>query len=406
MKFSKLGQLFLVSSIGLIVATLLTACQIVTIDFVYVASSAGAGTASNGQIDIFAVDSESGALRAGPQSVSSGGNLPVAMAVSADYENIYVANQANSSIVHFTLALNGTPTQKDVVTLPAQPISIAVNAAGTYLYVASGPGGGTLTAYSIGTGGTMGAVVFETPLSLSTNPTDIIVPTAVTVLANNSAVYVTAYDQAAYDPGCATCVTSSAHPGWVFGYTVGSGGILTPASNSPFQAGVKPSAIAADPTNRFVYATDFASNQMIGFSVQSGNLLNFLINGPFKTGNEPSAVVIDPRGKYIYVANSLDSSVSAYAIDLTTGTPSIATAATGGTGNGTDTQPLSIVVDPALGRFVYTANYLGNSVSGFRLDPNSGALTTTQATPYPSGAKPTAIVAVPHGNHSLQIVGP
>ena len=41
MKFSKLSQLFLVSSIGLLVATLLTACQLVTIDYVFVASSAG-----------------------------------------------------------------------------------------------------------------------------------------------------------------------------------------------------------------------------------------------------------------------------------------------------------------------------------------------------------------------------
>src|ERR1035437_9231334 len=162
MKFSKLGQLFLVSSIGVVVAPLLTACQIVTIDFVYVASSAGSGTASNGQIDIFAVDSQSGALRTGPKAVSSGGNSPVAMAVSASYANLYVANQADSSLVHFTLALDGTPTQKDVVTLPAKPISVAVNAAGTYLYAVSGPGGGTLTAYSTGTDGTIGAVVFET----------------------------------------------------------------------------------------------------------------------------------------------------------------------------------------------------------------------------------------------------
>src|ERR1035438_672080 len=181
MKFSKLGQLFLVSSIGLFVATLLTACQIVTIDFVYVASSAGSGTTSDGQIDIFAVDSESGALRPGPKSVSSGGNTPVAMAVSASFANIYVANQADSSLVHFTLALNGTPTQKDVVTLSAKPISIAVNAAGTYLFAATGPGGGTLTAYALAADGTIGAVVSQTALSLSSNPTDIIVPTAVTV---------------------------------------------------------------------------------------------------------------------------------------------------------------------------------------------------------------------------------
>ena len=62
---------------------------------------------------------------------------------------------------------------------------------------------------------------------------------------------------------------------------------------------------------------------------------------------------------------------------------------------------MSIIVDPAEGVFVYTANYLGNSVSGFRLNPSDGTIVQTQATPYPTGANPTALIAVPHGNHAL-----
>jgi 6-phosphogluconolactonase len=233
---------------------------------------------------------------------------------------------------------------------------------------------------------------------------DTVVPTGVTVLPNGNAVYATAYDQSAYNPGGIT--TSTAHPGWVFGFTVGSGGALAPSAGSPYQAGVKPTSLVADPTNRFVYVTDFASNQLIGYGIQSGSILSFLINGPFKTGNQPQSVAIDPRGKYMYVANSLDSSVSAFVIDLATGTPSSAVSPTGSATNSTDTQPVSIAVDPALGRFVYTANYLGNSVSGFRLNPNTGTLQQTQATPYPSDQKPTALVIVPHGNHSTQAVFP
>jgi 6-phosphogluconolactonase (cycloisomerase 2 family) len=63
-------------------------------------------------------------------------------------------------------------------------------------------------------------------------------------------------------------------------------------------------------------------------------------------------------------------------------------------------------VDPALGRFVYTANFLGNTISGFQLNPNTGALQPTQATPYPTGDQPSALAAVPHGNHSIQTVSP
>ena len=108
----------------------------------------------------------------------------------------------------------------------------------------------------------------------------------------------------------------------------------------------------------------------------------------------------------MYVSNSLDSTVNAYVIDIQTGTPSAAVNTTGTQTNITDTQPVAIAVDPALGRYVYTANYLGNSVSGFRLDPTAGTLKQTQATPYPTGIHPTALVLVPHGNHSLQVVTP
>jgi YVTN family beta-propeller protein len=226
----------------------------------------------------------------------------------------------------------------------------------------------------------------------------------VTALVNNNAVYVTAYDQTAYNPGGSA--PSTANPGWVFGYAVGSGGALTATTGSPYKAGVKPSAIAADPTNRFVYITDFASNQLIGYTIQDGSVLDFLANGPFKTGNEPSAVVVDPRGKYIYVANALDSTVTGSVIDLATGTPSAAVIG-GGTGtSGTDTQPVAILVDPALGRFVYTANHLGNSISGFKMNPDTGTIASTQASPYPTGAQPTALVAIPHGNHSTEAVTP
>ena len=65
MKFSKLSQLILVSMIGLLVATFLTACQLVTIDYIYLAGSASSGTSPDGQIQGFAVDSQSGALRTG-----------------------------------------------------------------------------------------------------------------------------------------------------------------------------------------------------------------------------------------------------------------------------------------------------------------------------------------------------
>ena len=416
MKFSKLSQLFLVSRIfliamtGLLMATLLTSCAIVTIDYLFVASSAGPGTGAAGQIETYDMDSKTGALRTGAPAVPSGGINPISMAVTSDYANLYVANQGTGSspgsVVHFAIASNGVLTQKDTVATSSTPVSLAVNAAGTYLYVVSGTTSATLTAYPLASG-TIGSAVATKPLKLyntyASYSSDVIVPTGVTVLANSSTVYVTAYDQSAYNPGGTT--TSTANPGWVFGFTVGSGGVLTAATN-PYEAGVKPTAIVADPTNRFVYVTDFASNELIGYTIQDGSTLDFMVNGPFSTGNEPQAVVVDPRGLYIYVANALDSSVLAYVITLATGAPSVAANPTGSATNSTDTMPVAVLVDAALGRFVYTANYQGNSISGFELNPNTGTLAPTQATPYPTGYKPSALASVPHGNHAVQSVNP
>lgn len=415
MKLSKLSQLALVSLLGLVVAGSVTGCAIVTIDYVFVAASAGSGSSSNGVIDVFAADSQSGALRSAVSPVSSGGTTPVALAVTPNFQNLYVANQTSSNIVHFAIASNGALTKKDAVALSSEgslPVSIAIDAAGTRLYVVSadlpgGKPGAALSVFPLGSDGAIGSAekngsLAYWPLIVPGYESDLIVPTGVAVMTDNSGVYVSAYDKSAYNPGGSA--PSTANPGWVFGFTAGSSSSVSEASNSPFKAGVKPTGLVCEPTNRFVYVTDYASNDLIGYSISAGHNLLFLQNGPFKTGNEPQAIAIDQRGKYIYVANALDSAVSAFAIDLATGTPSAAVNATGASTNATDTQPISITVDASLGRFVYTANFLGNSVSGFRLDSSTGTLTATQSTPYPSSVSPAAVITVPHGSHSSQSI--
>jgi len=403
MKFSKLSQLALVSAIGLIVATLLTACQLVTIDFVYVAASAGASAGSAGQIYGYATDAQSGAIRSAITPIASGGTSPVALAMTSDYLNLYVANQGNKSVAHFTVADSGTLTLADSITLPNTPVYLAVNQANTYLYVISGTTSATLTEYALSSG-KIGSATATVSLTLPGYPTDTILPTGVVTLFNNNAVYVAAYDQSAYNPGGTT--SSNANPGWLFGYSVGSSGALTAVAGSPYQAGVKPSALATDPTSRFIFITDYASNELIGYTVLSTDVLSFMINGPFKTGNEPTAITVDPRGIYMYVTNSLDNTVSSYSISLTTGTPSTIVGSGSTAGNTTDTDPVSVTIEPSLGRYVYTANHLGNSLSGFKLNPDTGALTSNLATPYPTGAYPMAVIAVPHGNHATQSVTP
>ena len=67
MKFNKSSQLLLVSAASLLLAGLVTACsqvtQSLTVDFVYVSSSIAQGSHSDGEINVFEVNSESGFMR-------------------------------------------------------------------------------------------------------------------------------------------------------------------------------------------------------------------------------------------------------------------------------------------------------------------------------------------------------
>jgi 6-phosphogluconolactonase (cycloisomerase 2 family) len=398
MKFSKIGQVSLVSAIALILASTFTACNPVTIDYLFAAGN----KSSPGQIQTFLVDRVSGALSVVNSTVSSGGVTPVAEAVSTDFQHLYVANQGDNTLVEFSVSASGVLASVKTVTLSAEgntPVSIAMNTAGTLLYVANRyqpgcsststpPCTGALAVFPVGTDGSLGASVANG--SLQYWPTGIN-PTAVNALASGGAVYVSSYDP-------------TAGIGYINSFTATSAGVL--AALPAVQAGVKPVGIASDPTSRFVYVTDFSQNELIAYSVIGGSTLHPLINGPFKTGNQPSAIQIDPRGLFIYISNELDNSVSAYSIDLPTGTPTAAVNTSGASTNSTGTEPVAILVDTGFGRYVYTANFLDNSLTGFQLNSSTGTLSSTQNGPYPTVGQPAALAMVPHGNHSIQVNQP
>jgi len=134
--------------------------------------------------------------------------------------------------------------------------------------------------------------------------------------------------------------------------------------------------------------TDYASGNVRGYTVGSSGSLTTLSGSPFAAGNQPTAVVIDPSYPYAYVANSLDSTVTAYSISSGALT-SIGTYATG-------LQPVAMGIDPSTNHFLYTANFLGDTVSGFELSTSAGTLLVSQYSPYSTNAEPVALAAVPH----------
>ena len=88
--------------------------------------------------------------------------------------------------------------------------------------------------------------------------------------------------------------------------------------NNGFNAGVFPSAIAIDPTGKYVYVTDKAQNQVYGYAIanNTSGALTGLVSSPYATGQYPVAITIEPRGKYVYVANYNSQTVSSYSLNL------------------------------------------------------------------------------------------
>ena len=419
MKFNKSSQLLLVSAVSLMAASLVTACslltQTLTVDFVFVASSKAAGADNYGEIDVYEINSESGVMRAIPASpFPSGGRQPVAEATSADNGSLFVVNQDDNSIVQFVIGSDGKLYPFNTVNTPGVfPLAVATTKSNLFVVdtyqplptcSAAEPCAGSIAVYPLQAGGSassapctatvcLGAPVVNPnvsgtywPLTLSgPQSSDVIVPTAVNVVASGSNVYVSAYDS-----------SITPNVGYVFGFSVASSGALTALSGSPFAAGVKPSSIASNSTSTgsYVYVTDFTAGNVLGFSISSsnGNLapLTTGLGGTnrFSSGNQPSGIVVDPTYPYAYVANSLDSSVTAYSINNGTLT-NIGTYPTG-------TNPVAIGIDPSTNHFLFTADFLGNNVSDFELSATAGTLLEAQSEPYSSNALPTAVAAVPH----------
>jgi len=434
MKFNKSSQLLLVSAVSLMAAGFVTACGTLTVDFVFVASSKAAGTNNYGEIDVLEINSESGYMRHIPTSpFPSGGRNPVAEAISTDESNLYVINQDDNSIVQFVIGNDGKVYPQNTVNTPGIfPLAEAVS--GTNLYVVdtfqplpicstADPCSGSVAVIPITVGSgsppsdTLGSPVANGsltywPLNVPCNPSDVLTPTGINVLASGSFVFVSGYDAtAAADDlsGTAnicdtTASTSSAPTGYVFAFAANSDGTLTAVSGSPFVVGAvnvlpnggvvtpKPSAVTSDPSSSYLYVADFNIAGVHGYSVSASGTLTELAGSPFPAGNQPAAIVADPKYPYVYVANSLDSSISAFSINSGALAP-LGTFATG-------PQPVAMGIDPASNHFLFTANYLGSgvngTVSGFELNPTTGMLVDSQKSPFTVNAFPTAVAAIPH----------
>jgi 6-phosphogluconolactonase (cycloisomerase 2 family) len=378
----------------------LTACaRDYTVAYLYMT---GTNKGAAGSVTAYAVDYQTGSLVRIGNPTPTGIN-PVTAVVSPNGLFLYVVNHDDSTVQVFSINTDGTLATKATSKITGTfPTAAAIDSAGKFLYVtytyqtgfsATTPGPGGVSIFPVNADNSLG-----TPSNVNVGNN----PVGVATSNFNSFVYV--LDQEISPNATVLGFAENTSTGAL---TVVPGTVITTVAGKTvatgYPAGTTPSAIAEDPSSRFVYVTDQATNQLYGKVVQSNGSLVSMVNGPFTTGVFPVAITVDPRAKYLYVANFNSSTVSAYAIDQATGTPA---ATVGSTGTQVKTGPTCLTIEPALGIYLYTSNSADGTVSGMQLDPHNGGLATIQNSPFPGSGSPSCVAAAPNGQHATQIVQP
>jgi 6-phosphogluconolactonase len=394
-----------------------------TVDFLYVTSN----IESPGQINVYEVDSESGALlQLADSPYPSGGVNPVYEVVAPSGKYLYVANHDDNTVVMFAIGTDGKLYPLQTVTTPGtEPVALAINASGTALFVLDyyapagtgqpsytdlNPGPGAVIVYSIDSGN---GTLSKSPLANgASNYWNVqCFPSNLALTADGSHLYVTNTNSVVVTTAPPVTGTIPTRPtvcpanGTVSQFTVnatgGSGGTQTVSGltqiGNPIAtgAGSEPTGIATDPGNGTVYVTDSALNTVDAFAIQSDGSLSLAATAP--TGNQPMGAIVAGKagspGTYLYVSNYSDGSISSFSLKAGVPMP-VATTNSGTSG------PLCMILDPQLGRFLYVSDYIGGRVGAATVNPTTGALTINQGSPYVTQGQPTCVAAVGHAGNA------
>ncbi len=302
-----------------------------------------------------------------------GGAADPGRAPSADVPRFaYVANEGDHTVSIYTVdATTGQLRHRGYARTGAAPHAVAVDAAGKFAYVANNASN-DVSAYSIDAASGALTPVTGSPFAAGYGPESIVVDAA------GKFVYVTS-------------VNTNAGTGSVSAYAIDAAtGALTPVAGGPFVAGAYPYGVALAPNGKFAYV----ANGDIGISAYRVNAttgaLVQVVGSPFAAGNGSYFVTVDPTSRFAYVANGGGGTISAFAIDATTGalTP---------VGNATATDGLRIITVAPSGRFLYVANESAGNVAAFAIDVTTGALSAVPGSPFAAGPYTYAVVADPSG---------
>jgi 6-phosphogluconolactonase (cycloisomerase 2 family) len=344
-----------------------------------------------GSISGFSIDPATGSLTPVPGSPFPAGPMPSSIAADPTGKYLYETNNLNGALTNpiFAFAIDSstgalTPIPGSPFASGANTTSVSIDPTGKFLYTADSGGTTQFPAAP--------ATISEFSIDATTGAL-----TAIGQAACGSAA--THYSLANYlvtDPAARLVFAATSDPS-ICSFSMDSSGVLQQSPKSPFAyppSGVNPRSATMDPFGTFLYAANFgtgAGTNISAFSIAADTgMPTQLSASPFsvETTAGASALVADPLGRFLWV-DDMESGLSAFKINQSTGDLSMLAGFPWSSVqlSLSSLGSLEIAPDPS-GKFLYLLTQTGDSsgtsfaVSGYAIDPTSGALTPIPGSPY------------------------
>ncbi|MHB9020353.1 MAG: lactonase family protein [Halothiobacillus sp.] len=300
---------------------------------------------------------------------------------------VYTANGRKTISAYAINASSGKLAQ--IVGSPfavsGDPLSVAVNPAGTFVYVASDDqdSGGRISVFRVNSFTGALTPIVGSPFAAGVNLSSLTLnPAGTSAYVMNANQYGNGRDFAsAYRINTVTGAPTLAGSTDITGY--GSGPIsINPAGTLAYMTNY-----GANPDNPQGSVSIYSIDAITG-------VLTRVEGGPFATGNGPNdAITVNPAGTFAYVPNPADNTLAVYGIDAATGklTPAGGLVPTGN-------NPTSITINPA-GTFAYVTNKNQSygSIGAYRINATTGALTPIAGSPFKTMDFPNLVTIDPTG---------
>lgn len=316
------------------------------------------------------------AVAGSPFTLSGGSTLKFTPNGSFAYSNTGAEYSVNTT--------TGVLTQIGTATFGGIPYDVALSPSGGFLYVPNYQDG-TISAFTVNQ--STGALTAITGSPFADGD---IGPSAAVVSPSGKYLFV--------------ANSSTANAGSISVFSIAATtGVLTPVTGSPFTGSGPANGITIDPTGNFLFV---AANGVDAYTVnQSTGALTAVTGSPYTTPAAPYGVTVDPTGKFLYASifGDLTTSQTApdvitYSINTTTG--ALTQLSAQGVG-GNQGEQLAIAQGTKAvtytPKFAYVTNELDSTISEYTINDSTGALTAVPGSPVSDTNGPVAVVATPSG---------